>query len=125
MARRSAALTLALVLAACRGQSAPPASFAEARRGDLVFTSSFYGELEARKRIAIHTPDLVGVRSLTIDTILPDGTRVKKGDVVITFVKGPLADELRDLIRDAGWTVEDRAEGSLVKPLDETADSQA
>jgi cysteinyl-tRNA synthetase len=35
------------------------------------------------------------------------------------------ADSLRDRIREAGFAVEDRPDGPLIRPLDETADSQA
>jgi cysteinyl-tRNA synthetase len=35
------------------------------------------------------------------------------------------ADSLRDRIRQAGFAVEDRPDGPLIRPLDETADSQA
>jgi multidrug resistance efflux pump len=66
-------------------------------RGDLTFSRSFYGELVARKSIAIHTPELPGVWQLTVESLAADGTKVKKGDVILTFETGLLADELMDL----------------------------
>jgi multidrug resistance efflux pump len=66
-------------------------------RGDLTFSRSFHGELVARRSIAIHTPELPGVWQLTVQSLAEDGTTVKKGDVILTFETGLLADELMDL----------------------------
>jgi multidrug efflux pump subunit AcrA (membrane-fusion protein) len=66
-----------------------------AQKGPLIYSGSFYGELKAKTSEAIHAPELSGVEFLTVDTVLADGTEVKKGDVVLSFVKGPLEDELR------------------------------
>ncbi|MCK5796259.1 MAG: efflux RND transporter periplasmic adaptor subunit, partial [Deltaproteobacteria bacterium] len=83
-------------LAACNAPTQDaPISFA-VRRGDLVFARSFYGELVARKRIEIYTPALSGVYQLTVESVLADGTKVKRGDVVLTFATGIMEDELRD-----------------------------
>ena len=64
-------------------------------RGDLIYSGSFYGELEAKESQAIHVPQLNGVDYLTVDTVLADGTMVKKDEVVLKFLTGPLEDDLR------------------------------
>lgn len=92
-----AALALALV-AGCGAQAEEEAQqipLVEVTQGPLVYHSSFYGELSARESVSIHAPELSGVDFLTVDTLLPDGAQVKKGDVVLSFVRGPLEDELR------------------------------
>jgi multidrug efflux pump subunit AcrA (membrane-fusion protein) len=73
-----------------------PAPTVEVTRGPLVYRGSFYGELAARESVSVYAPELVGVDFLTVDTVLPDGAVVKKGDVVLRFVRGPLEDELRN-----------------------------
>jgi HlyD family secretion protein len=83
-------------LISCGTEEVKRGLFATVKRGPLLFSGSFYGELEARESIAIHTPDLSGINSLTVDSVLADGTKVKKGDTVLSFIKGPVADELRD-----------------------------
>ncbi len=67
----------------------------EVTQGPLIYKASFHGELEAAKSVAIHAPELSGVDFLTVDTFAADGTMVKEGDEVLTFVRGPLEDELR------------------------------
>ncbi len=92
-----ASLALAGSLSSCK--RAPQQGYrvvAQVTKGRLVFASSFYGDLEARKSIAIHTPDLSGVSHLTVETVLDDGTEVKQGDVVLTFEKGPIEDDLTE-----------------------------
>jgi HlyD family secretion protein len=73
-----------------------PAPMVEVTRGPLVYRGSFYGELAARESVSVYAPELVGVDFLTVDTVLPDGAVVKKEDVVLRFVRGPLEDELRN-----------------------------
>lgn len=85
-----------VVCGACTAKKVDRGIFATVERGPLVFSGSFYGELEARESIAIHTPELSGIGSLTVDTVLADGTKVEKGDTVLTFIKGPVEDELRE-----------------------------
>lgn len=78
----------------------PPArgqAIVEVTRGPLVARMSFHGELQAAKSVSIHAPDIADVWYLTIETVLADGTPVKKGDVVMTFRSGELSDELSGL----------------------------
>ncbi|MDP2339488.1 MAG: HlyD family efflux transporter periplasmic adaptor subunit [Deltaproteobacteria bacterium] len=65
-------------------------------KGDLVFASSFYGELEAAEAHPIFAPELRNIWQVTVESVLPDGTRVKKGDRVLTFARGVLDADVRD-----------------------------
>ncbi len=63
-------------------------------RGDLNFRASYYGDLTARTTIDIHAPQLKNVFYLTVESVLPDGTEVEKDQVVLTFDRGPMEDDL-------------------------------
>jgi HlyD family secretion protein len=65
-------------------------------RGDLVYQSSTYGELEAAVAHPIFAPDLRGIWQITVETVLTDGTEVKKGDTVLTFARGTVDAVARD-----------------------------
>lgn len=99
--RAVGALALALAVsslasAGCGPEDNRRAISFEVKRGDLVFARSFYGELVARKSIAIHTPELTGIYQLTVEALKPDGTKVSKGDEVLTFATGVIQGELTD-----------------------------
>jgi multidrug efflux pump subunit AcrA (membrane-fusion protein) len=62
--------------------------------GDLVFTvqrgplcekTLYHGETQARQSVSIHVPEMRDEHLLTVKTVLNDGDRVKKGDIVVTF----------------------------------------
>lgn len=91
-----AILALTPALFACTPETADAPITFKVERQKLVFSRSFYGELVARKSIAIYTPELSGVYQLTIESLKDDGTRIKKGDVVLEFSTGLLEDELQD-----------------------------
>ena len=95
-------LVCVAVLASCSQEEGPEVSrpAVEVVRGDLVYSASLYGELSAKKSQAIHVPQLTGVDYLTVDTVSSDGTMVEKDEVVLTFVKGPLEDNLRSAQTD-------------------------
>ncbi|PIE17795.1 MAG: hypothetical protein CSA65_07805 [Proteobacteria bacterium] len=96
-ARGLLTIALAIPLAAGCGREADPQQVSfTVKKADLVFARSFYGELVARKSIAIHTPELTGIYQLTVASLEPDGTTVKKGDVVLTFATGLIQGELTD-----------------------------
>jgi multidrug resistance efflux pump len=82
--------------AGCGAEGTEKAISFAVKKGDLVFARSFYGELVARKSIAIHTPELTGIYQLTVEALEPDGTKIKKGDVVLTFATGVIQGELTD-----------------------------
>ncbi len=78
----------------CEEEAVAQNPLVEVTQGPLTYVGSYYGELKAKESITIHAPELTGVQFLTIDTILDDGIRVKKDDVILTFVREPLEDEL-------------------------------
>lgn len=85
-------------VAACGDPHDPKSAFASvtAARGDLVFRSSYYGELEAREAHPIFVPELKNLWQVTVESVLADGTEVKEGDTVLTFARGNLEADLRD-----------------------------
>jgi multidrug resistance efflux pump len=85
-----------LTLCAC-GDPAPSHPTITVDRGDLIFERHFYGELEARKSIAIHVPEVSGVWQFTVASVLEDGTEVKEGQTVLTFDNTIFEDELQEL----------------------------
>lgn len=64
--------------------------------GDLLFSSSYYGEVEPRTSHPVLTPELRNIWQVTIESVLPDGSQVKKGDVVLTFARATLEEDLRE-----------------------------
>ena len=67
-----------------------------ATRGDLVFASSYYGEIEAAEAHPVYAPEMRNIWQVTVESVVPDGTRVKTGDTIITFAKGSVEADLRD-----------------------------
>jgi biotin carboxyl carrier protein len=65
-------------------------------KGDLVFASSYYGEIEAKEAHPIFAPELRDIWQVTVETVVADGTEVKAGDTVLTFAKGAIEADLRD-----------------------------
>ncbi|MGC4118329.1 MAG: efflux RND transporter periplasmic adaptor subunit [Myxococcales bacterium] len=66
------------------------------QRGDLVFSGSFYGEIEPRVSHPILVPELRNTWQVTVESVLPDGTEVKKGDLVLTFARGTMGEDLKE-----------------------------
>jgi multidrug resistance efflux pump len=99
-----AVLVVLLVAAAvfgvgCPGGNTPDAgavAVVTATKGDLVFRSSYYGEIEAKQAHPIFVPELKNLWQVTVESVLPDGTAVKQGDTVLTFARGSLEADLRD-----------------------------
>lgn len=100
MTPRTPLLFVVLVGASCQGtwegEAEPLAPTVTVTRGDLMFSSSFYGELEPRTSHPILVPQLHHVWEVTIAEVLPDGTRVKKGDPVLRFATETLEQTLRE-----------------------------
>lgn len=65
-------------------------------KGELVAEQSFQGELVAKKSTPVTVPRAPRIDLLTIKTVLPDGSVVKKGDVIATFDTTELEENLRD-----------------------------
>lgn len=77
------------------GAEAVSTTAVEVARGDLHYEATYFGDLVTRESVVIHAPYTNRRGSLTVEDVLPDGTRVEEGDVVIEFDRGPLEDELR------------------------------
>src|SRR4051812_20327043 len=104
MTLRACLPCLALVaLAACDGVDATalgPAPTMSVTRGDLVFSGSLYGEIEARMSHPVLVPEFRRTWQVTVESVLADGTAVKKGDAVLTFAPGTFQEDLRDAESD-------------------------
>lgn len=91
------ALALACLFAAgCASQATPAVATAQVTQGDLVFASSFYGEIEAAESHPIFVPEFRNVWQITVQSVLPDGTMVKKGERVLSFAMGTFEEDLRE-----------------------------
>jgi hypothetical protein len=80
----------------CSGTETGPSLTANVASGPLVYHGVYHADLEAAKSVAVHVPDVADSWQLTVDTVLPDGSRVEKDDVILTFVKETLEMDLRD-----------------------------
>lgn len=117
MRRSILLLSLAALGCGAEGVLAPGALTAKVTRGDLEFASSYWGEVEARNSHPILAPELRGIWQVTIESVLPDGSRVKKGDTVLTFARGTFDEDLRD--READLAV---AQASYTKAKEQLTD---
>lgn len=95
-------LLLLFTEASCQDSLAHEPILFEVTRGSLVYETSLFGELVARESVPIHAPEVSRMWSYTIESVLPDGTKVSKGDIVLTFdqneAKQNLQDEQLDLL---------------------------
>lgn len=89
----SAVLTLSL---GCTDENAAPVVSVEVVRGDLVYDGEYHAELKAKESVAVHVPKVGDAWQLTVDSVLPDGSHVGEGDVILTFVRETLELDLRD-----------------------------
>ncbi len=122
--RRNIALlvTAVMVLAVCglafRRVSVPSIPLAEARRGDFVDYISVRGSIKAIRSIQLNAPSSAG-SDLQIIKLVPTGTIVKKGDVVVEFDATTLKHSLEQKqseLRSAEAEIEHtRAEGRLTQ----------
>ncbi len=95
----------------------PDAIAVPVAKGDLTFSSSYYGEIEPRKSHPILSPQLRNVWQVTIQSVLADGTLVKRGDVVLAFDRATMEEDLRE--KEAELAV---AEASMTKTREQLAD---
>ena len=91
---------LALALAGCGREAAPAPRTAVAARGEIRMAIPFQGELEARRVDTI----AVGVQgSAVLSELVPEGTRVEKGDRLARFdasqIEQDLARQENELVR--------------------------
>ncbi len=96
MSRLVVAAALAALASGCTPKAEAARSLTRVTRGDLVFQSSFYGELEAAESHPIFAPDFRNVWQVTVESVAPDGTQVKKGDPVLKFAGGTFEADLKD-----------------------------
>ncbi|MBI5543727.1 MAG: HlyD family efflux transporter periplasmic adaptor subunit [Deltaproteobacteria bacterium] len=95
--RRVLGVCLAVATAAgCGADPIPVKMTVPVRKGDLVFSGSYYGEIEPRVSHPILVPELRNTWQVTVESVMADGTQVKKGEVVLTFARGTLGEDLRE-----------------------------
>lgn len=114
---RAALVALSLALAGCGREAVPVKLTVPVQRGELVFSGSYYGEIEPRTTHPIMVPELRNTWQVTVESVLPDGTKVKKGDVVLTLAKGVMTEDLRE--KESELAV---AEASLRKVREQNED---
>jgi HlyD family secretion protein len=94
--RALVAIGVLAVLGCARSEATTPMATAVVTKGDLVFASSFYGEIEAAESHPIFVPEFRNTWQITVQSVEPDGTRVKKGDRVLSFAMGTFEEDLRE-----------------------------
>jgi len=113
------ALGAVLLAAGCGAKADPGAITVEVTRGDLIFATSFYGEIEAKESHPIFVPEFRNTWQITVQTVVPDGTRVKKGEVVLAFSKGTFEEDLREKVSELAV-----AEANLRKVTEQNGDER-
>ena len=87
-------LTTAAVLMAGRKAGADDAALvAHATRGDFKVLVTVAGDLRAKNSVQIQPPQntcMVGACQMKIQTIIPEGTRIKKGDSIAELDRSPI-----------------------------------
>lgn len=90
-------LTSTLLFASCmEGEKQETRTTATTEQGDLTFRGVYYGELNAAESVDVHVPEIPQTYQVTVESVLDDGSKVEKGDVLLTFVKETLELDLRD-----------------------------
>lgn len=64
-------------------------------RKDILYTGVFHGEIGGSKSIEIYSPSISGLFYFTVESVLKDGTMVKSGDTILSFVKDEILERLR------------------------------
>ncbi len=129
--RRKALVITVLVLAgsgvllgAVRlSRHAPTVPTLELKRGEFLDSLQFRGEVKALKSVTISAPAEAG--DLQIVKLVPEGTAVKPGDVVVDFDKTKTEQDLavyRSTLRSAQATIDQaKAQARLTEEEDKTA----
>lgn len=116
------------VLGAVRYSNRSPAipTF-DVKRGEFIDSVQFRGEVKAMKSVTISAPADAG--DLQIVKIVPDGTQVKQGDVLVEFDKTKTEQDLaqfRSTLKSAQAEIEQaRAQARLAEEEDLTAVTKA
>ncbi len=129
---RRKALVIAVILLAGSGvvlgavrltRRSPTVPTLEVKRGEFLDSLQFRGEVKALKSVTISAPADAG--DLQIVKIVPDGTVVKPGDVVVEFDKTKTEQDLaqyRSSLKSAQATIDQaRAQARLTEEEDKTA----
>ena len=96
MNRRTLLWCAALLIGGCTADSDEITPLtASVTRGPLIFSASYFGDLRARKSEKILAPELKGMRTVTVQSVVADGTVVKKGDEVLRFETESVIDDRR------------------------------
>jgi len=102
---------------------APTVPTIDVKRGEFLDSMQFRGECSALKSLGITAPSEVG--NLQILKLAADGTKVKKGDVVVEFDKTKTEQDLAQFRSSLKYTTADideaRAAGRLTEEQDLTA----
>ena len=95
MLKKVSLFTLLSLCLACEETNEKPI-LASVIEKQFIYTGSFRGEFKAAKSEIVHVPNFPNGSAMTIDFVAEDGTRVKKGDVILRFVKDTIESDLRD-----------------------------
>jgi len=105
------------------GRRGPPVPTTEVRRGEFLDSLQFRGEVKALKSVTISAPSEAG--ELQIVKILPEGSEVKPGDIVIEFDKTKTEQDLKQYqsaLRSAEAEIgQAKAQARLAEEEDKTA----
>ncbi|MGB6686823.1 MAG: HlyD family efflux transporter periplasmic adaptor subunit [Terracidiphilus sp.] len=106
---------------------APTVPTFQVARGEFLDALQFRGELKAMKSVTISAPANAG--DLQILKIVPDGTQVKKGDVVVEFDPSKTQQDLaqdQSVLKSSQAEIDQaRADGRLTEEVDMTAQMKA
>jgi HlyD family secretion protein len=112
-----------LLGAARLGKRSPTVPTIAVRRGEFLDSAQFGGEVKAMKSVTISAPAEAG--DLQIVKLLPEGTAVKAGDVVVDFDKTKTEQDLaqfRSALKSAEAEIgQARAQARLAEEDDKTA----
>jgi RND family efflux transporter MFP subunit len=104
------------------GKRTPTVPTYEVKRGEFLDSLQFRGEVKAMKSVTISAPSEAG--DLQIIKVLPEGTVVKAGDVVVEFDKTKTQQDLaqhRSSLKSAEAEIEQaRAQARLAEEEDKT-----
>jgi HlyD family secretion protein len=102
---------------------APTVPTLELKRGEFLDSLQFRGEVKALKSVTISAPAEAG--DLQIVKLVPEGTAVKPGDVVVEFDKTKTEQDLavyRSTLKSAQATIDQaKAQARLIEEEDKTA----
>lgn len=95
----------------------------QVKRGEFLDALEFRGQLKATKSVTITAP--AGAGDLQIVKVVPDGTQVKQGDVVVEFDPSKTQQDLaqdQSVLKSSHAEIEQtRAQGRLTEEADTTA----